>query len=201
MRPRRNEQAIDRTAERLAATLAESQTRKSFLGRLGAVALAVAGGKAVAAAVSPEEADAFHFCGHIWTTGSCPAPYELPRIDARGFPLRPADGKPIDNLGRLVDSAGFPVDERGERLRDPDGRTLERAPRSRICEDWVPEQFRIEAVTQGVWYRCCNRQIRKLVDCCSRHRTRVNGDAALKGYCYTGRYVFCVMYYETGVRC
>ena len=51
---------LDRQAERLSAKLAESQTRKSFLGRLGAAALAVVGGSAVAAAVKPDEADAFH---------------------------------------------------------------------------------------------------------------------------------------------
>jgi hypothetical protein len=192
---------VDRAADGLARGLASRMTRRSALGRLGSWALALTGGSVVAAAARADEAQGFHFCGHIWTTGSCPAPYELPRIDARGYPLRPADGRPIDNLGRLVDGNGFPVDASGRRVLGPDGRPLERAPRSRICEDWVPEQFRIEAVNQGVWYRCCNRQIRKLVDCCSRHRTRVNGDAALKGYCYTGRYVFCVMYYETGVPC
>jgi hypothetical protein len=192
---------VDRAADDLARGLASRMTRRSALGRLGSWVLAITGGSVVAAAARADEAQGFHFCGHIWTTGSCPSPYELPRIDARGFPLRPADGRPIDNLGRLVDANGLPVDGNGRRLLDPDGRPLERAPRSRICEDWVPEQFRIEAVTQGVWYRCCNRQVRKLVDCCSRHRTRINGDAALKGYCYTGRYVFCVMYYETGVPC
>ena len=192
---------VDRAADGLARGLASRMTRRSALGRLGAWMLALTGGSVVAAAARTEEAEAFHFCGHIWTTGSCPTPYHLPRIDRHGLPLRPADGKPIDNLGRLVDANGFPVDERGQRLVDPDGRPLERAPRSRICEDWVPEQFRIEAVTQGAWYRCCNGQIRKLVDCCSRSRRRINGDAALVGYCYRGRTVYCVLYYDTNVPC
>ncbi|HUH15037.1 MAG TPA: hypothetical protein VML35_04060 [Gaiellaceae bacterium] len=192
---------LDRAADGLARGLAASMTRRSLLGRLGAWMLVATGGAAVAAAARPEDARGFHFCGHIWTTGSCPSPYELPRIDAKGYPLRPADGRPIDNLGRLVSPAGLPVDERGQRLLDPDGRALDPAPRTKICEDWVPERFGIEAVTQGVWYRCCNRQIRKLVDCCSTHRIRVNGDRALVGYCYRGRYVFCVMYYETGMPC
>ncbi|HZB85070.1 MAG TPA: hypothetical protein VE289_00765, partial [Gaiellaceae bacterium] len=52
---RRPEQTIDLGAERLSAKLAESTTRRSFLGRLGAAALAVAGGSAVAAAVKPDE--------------------------------------------------------------------------------------------------------------------------------------------------
>ena len=41
-----------------------------------------------------------HFCGHIYTTDSCPHPTGLPRIDARGFPLRAKDGKPVDDIGR-----------------------------------------------------------------------------------------------------
>jgi hypothetical protein len=29
----------------------------------------------------------------------------------------------------------------------------------------------------------------------------VNGDEALVGYCYPGRHVFCVQYYETMMPC
>ncbi|MBA2614405.1 MAG: hypothetical protein H0U90_01280 [Actinobacteria bacterium] len=198
---RRPDEVVDGAAEALAAGLARGHTRRSFLGRVGVTLLAVMGGSAVAAAVRPDEAESFHFCGHIWTTGSCPNPYSLPRIDRRGFPLRPRDGRPIDNLGRLVDAEGYPADETGARLAGPDGELLERGPRTRLCEDWVPEQFRIDAVTQGSWYRCCSGQVRKLVDCCSTSTKRVNGDKALRGYCYTGRRVFCVMYYDTGLPC
>ena len=38
------------------------------------------------------EAGAFHFCGHIFTTGSCPHPTGMPRIDSRGYPIRARDG-------------------------------------------------------------------------------------------------------------
>ena len=195
--------ALDRSAERLSAKLAESTTRRSFLGRLGAAALAVAGGSAVAAAVKPDEADAFHFCGHIWTTGSCPSPYPpLSRIDRKGFPLHPQSGKPIDNLGRFVDAAGLPVDGNGERLRGPDGEELPAAPRTRICEDWTRERHGLKDVRmQGSWFRCCGGQIRKLVDCCSHSRRRINGDASLVGYCWGGRRVYCVMYYDTKLPC
>jgi len=176
-------------------------TRRSFLGRLGAAVLGAVGGGAVAAAVAPEEAEAFHFCGHIFTTDSCPSPFRLPRIDRRGYPLRPGDGNPIDNLGRLVDDSGYPVGKGGARMLGPDGRLLPKGPRTRICQDWVPERFQIEARIQGSWYRCCNDQIRKLVDCCSRSKRRINGDAALRGYCHAPRNVFCVMYYDTGIPC
>jgi hypothetical protein len=199
----RPDRALDGAAERLSAKLAESTTRRSFLGRLGAAALAVAGGSAVAAAVKPEEAEAFHFCGHIWTTGSCPSPYPpLSRIDRRGYPLHPSSGKPIDNLGRVVDSAGYALDGNGNRRRGPDGELLPPAPRTRVCEEWTREQKGLnDLVTQGAWYRCCGGQIRKLVDCCSFSRRRINGDASLVGYCWGGRRVYCVMYYDTGLPC
>ena len=198
---RRPDDVVDGAAEALASSLARGFTRRSFRGRVGVGVMSMLGGSAVAAAVRPEEAEGFHFCGHVWTTGSCPSPYTLPRIDRTGFPIRPRDGRPIDNLGRLVDVEGYPVDEAGARLVGPDGELLERGPRTRICEDWVPERFAIDAVTQGSWYRCCNGQIRKLVDCCSRSTKRINGDKALTGYCYRGRKVFCVMYYDTGLKC
>ncbi len=195
------EQALDRAAGGLAVRLASGMTRRSFLGRLGAAMLGAMGGATVAAAVKPDEAEAFHFCGHIWTTGSCPSPLGIPRINKNGLPIRAKDGRAIDNLGRLVNADGFPITEGGQRMTGPDGAPLERGPRTRICEEWVPERFGISAVTQGSWYRCCGGQIRKLVDCCSPSRKRINGDASLVGYCYSGRRVFCVMYYDSGLPC
>jgi hypothetical protein len=53
----------------------------------------------------------------------------------------------------------------------------------------------------GSWHRCCGGQVRKLMDCCSFRRKRINGDAALTGYCYGGRKVFCVIYYDTKIPC
>jgi hypothetical protein len=198
---RRPDEVLTEAGESLATGFATGMTRRSFLGRLGAAMLGIVGGSAVAAAVRPEDASAYHFCGHIFTTGSCPSPYRLPRIDRRGYPLRPRDGKPVDNLGRLVNANGYPVDARGRRLTGPDGRPLPKGPRTRICNEWVHERYGIHARIQGSWYRCCNDQIRKLVDCCSKSRRRINGDAALRGYCYAPRNVFCVMYYDTGLPC
>ena len=43
--------------------------------------------------------------------------------------------------------------------------------------------------------------MRKLVDCCSYSKRRINGDGSLTGYCYKGRRVFCVMYFQTKVPC
>jgi hypothetical protein len=183
--------------ERLSDRLAAGTSRRGFLSRVSGALVGLTG---VGAVVGPGEAEAFHFCGHIYTTDSCPHPTGLPRIDARGYPLRAADGQPVDDLGRLIDSAGYPLDEEGFPLVDPDGRPLPPTSRTKIC-DAVEQDQGFRTWTDGAWYRCCGGRVRKLVDCCSFNRRRINGDAALTGYCYRGRKVFCVMYYDTNVPC
>jgi hypothetical protein len=180
--------------------LAASTSRQGFLARTARLLALVAGGS-VAAAIRTGEAEAHHFCGHTYTTDSCPHPTGLPRVDAHGFPLRARDGKPVDNLGRPVDKDGFPVDNQGRRLLDADGNPLPPAPRTRVCLDQVRERFGFRTWVDGSWYRCCGGHVRKLIDCCSHSRIRINGDASLIGYCYRGRRVFCVLYYDTKVRC
>lgn len=161
--------------------------------------MAATAGGVVGKAIEPGEADAYHFCGHIYTTGSCPHPTGLPRIDSKGFPLH-EKGYPVDNLGRRVNSRGEPVDANGRVLRDPDGRPLPPAPRTKVCDE-VQRRFKFRTWVDGSWYRCCGGRVRKLVDCCAYSRKRINGDAALTGYCYAGRKVFCVMYFQTKVPC
>jgi hypothetical protein len=185
----------------LAEGLAASTSRRGFLARTWGLLVLAAGGSAVTALVRPGEADALHFCGHVYTTDSCPHPTGLPRVDAHGFPIRAADGKPVDNLGRPVNAAGEPVDASGQPLLDPDGRPLPPAPRTRLCVDAVAAEFGMRTWVDGSWYRCCAGRVRKLIDCCTRGRRRINGDAALTGYCYAGRRVFCVMYYDTKIPC
>jgi hypothetical protein len=182
---------------RLADAVAASTSRRGFLARVGAAVLGVAGARALA---SPPAADAFHFCGHIYTTDSCPHPTGLPRIDARGFPLKAANGRPVDDLGRYVDKAGNPVDDDGRPLTDADGLPLAKATRTRIC-DVAAQENRFKPYIDGAWYRCCGGHVRKLVDCCGYIKRRINGDGALTGYCYHGRKVFCVQYYDTRVKC
>ena len=181
--------------------LAASTSRRGFLARVSRLLALTAGAGTIGALIEPGEADAFHFCGHIYTTDSCPHPTGLPRIDAHGFPLRAADGAPVDDLGRPVDRNGAPIGPDGRPLLDPDGRSLPPAPRSRVCQEGVAEQFHLHTRIDGAWYRCCGGHVRKLVDCCARTRRRINGDAALTGYCYAGRRVFCVMYYDTKIPC
>jgi len=172
------------------------ESRRGFLAKVSAALFALAGTRMVA----PGESEAYHFCGHIYTTDSCPHPTGLPRIDARGYPLRAKDGRRVDDLGRPIDRDGRPVDDDGRRLRDADGRALPAAPRTRVC-DAVSDEFGIPTRVDGAWYRCCGGQVRKLVDCCSTHPRRINGDRALRGYCYGNRKVFCVLYYDTRVPC
>ena len=181
-------------------TVVEASSRRGFLAGIGRLLLAVAGGEFVTAALRAQTAEAFHFCGHIYTTGSCPHPTGLPRIDALGFPLRAFDGKPIDDLGRRIDASGHPVDEQGHPLLDPDGTPLPPAPRTRICQA-AGRRFGFKPHIDGAWYRCCGGHVRKLIDCCAYKSTRINGDAALTGYCYAGRKVFCVQYYDTKIKC
>jgi hypothetical protein len=177
-----------------------SSSRRGFLSRVGRLLLVASGGGAVSAALKAQAAEAYHFCGHIYTTGSCPHPTGLPRIDVTGFPLRAADGHPVDDLGRPVDAAGRALDEHGDVLLDPSGEPLPPAPRTPIC-DGVGAEHGFRPYVDGAWYRCCGGHIRKLVDCCGYSQTRINGDAALTGYCYRGRKVFCVMYYDTKTPC
>lgn len=181
-------------------SLAGNTSRRGFLARVGGAVTAVTAGGLVAKAVKPGEADAFHFCGHIFTTGSCPHPTGTPRIDGHGYPLRASDGRPVDNLGRAVNRRGEPTADNGDVLRDPDGRPLPPAPRTRVCDE-TARIHEISTQVDGGWYRCCGGTVRKLVDCCSISDKRINGDAALQGYCYRGRKVFCVMYFQTRVPC
>ena len=180
--------------------VAAGTSRRGFLAKVGTALLGAAGAGTAGALVEPGEAEAYHFCGHIYTTDSCPHPTGLPRIDARGLPIRAKDGRRVDDLGRLVDTKGRPVDELGQRLTDVDGRPLPVATRTRVCT-MVAEEYGITTRVDGAWYRCCGGQVRKLVDCCTSGSRRINGDRALRGYCYKGRKVFCVMYYDTKVPC
>lgn len=185
---------------RLSDRLAAGTSRRGFLSRVSGAVMGLAGAGTVASLVAPGDAEAYHFCGHIYTTDSCPHPTGLPRIDSRGFPLRAADGHAVDDLGRLIDADGRPVDEGGRPLTDADGRPLPFASRTRVC-DAVQQEEGFRTWTDGAWYRCCGGRVRKLVDCCSNSPRRINGDRSLTGYCYKGRTVFCVMYYDTRVRC
>jgi hypothetical protein len=181
-------------------SLAGDTSRRGFLSRVGSGLVAATVGGVVAKAVKPGDADAFHFCGHTFTTGSCIHPLGLPRVDSRGFPIHPSSGRPVDNVGRLVNDKGLPIGDDGSLKRDPDGLPLPPAPRTKVCTE-TASTYGFDARLQGAWYRCCGGTVRKLWDCCAHHHQRINGDAALHGYCYGSRKVFCVTYYQTHVPC
>ena len=149
----------DRTGEAV-ERLAAGTSRRGFLARAGEALMVAAGVRAVGALVAPDEAEAFHFCGHIYTTDSCPHPTGLPRIDSKGFPLRAKDGHKIDDLGRLIDDAGRPIDEEGQPLTDPDGTAADRQPDG-VCTA-VGERYGFRTQIDGSWHRCCGGHVRKL---------------------------------------
>jgi hypothetical protein len=174
------------TTESIAVALAERTSRRSFLGRLGMGLVALVGGPFVAAALRPETAEAYHICGHTYTTNSCPHPYEpLSRVDKYGYPLHPKYGYPVDDHGDIY--------------------TSRTQSRHRMCEEIVKQKYRDWGVRQpgqgGGWSRCCNGRIRRIYDCCAYTRRRINGDAAVTGYCYSGKRVFCVGYRDLNTKC
>lgn len=175
--------------------------RRGFLEWAGAAVIGLAGGRTIARLALPDEADAYtNFCGHTFTTGNCPHPTGLPRVDRSGYPLRARDGHPVDDLGRPIGADGYPVDDQGHPLREPDGEPLAPAPRSKVCRA-TGAQYGLKLRVDASWYRCCGGRVRRLMDCCGDTNVRINGDSALVGYCYAGRHVFCVQYYETEMPC
>ena len=73
--------------------IARDTSRRGFLARVGGALVALTAARTVGTLIEPGDSEAFHFCGHTFTTGSCPHPTGLPRIDSRGFPLA-ADERP-----------------------------------------------------------------------------------------------------------
>jgi hypothetical protein len=53
----------------------------------------------------------------------------------------------------------------------------------------------------GGWSRCCNGRVRHIQDCCSSSGIRINGDASVRGYCPSGKRVFCITYRELTTEC
>ena len=115
-------------------------------------------------------------------------PAARPRRQARRRP------RPADRRQRRADRRGRRAAARPRRPRQP------AATRTRVCTA-AGKRYGITVRTDGAWYRCCNGHVRKLVDCCTTSSRRINGDRALRGYCYGKRRVFCVMYFQTKVPC
>ena len=175
---------LEKVSERASVGLAERTSRRSFLGKLGTGFVALVGGPFVAVALRPDRAEAYHICGHTYTTNSCPHPYApLTRVDKYHKPVHPTYGYPVDDYGRIYRS-------RAQRRR-------------KVCEQVVPSRYPYTGspVYGGGWSRCCSGRVRRIHDCCSYSDTRINGDASVTGYCYGGRKVFCILYRDTNTRC
>jgi hypothetical protein len=175
---------LEAAVERFSVGLAARASRRSFLGRLGTAAVVLAGGRFVAEALAPDRAEAQHICGHTYTTRSCPHPFApYTRVDRYGYPVHPWSGYPIDDRGELYVS--------------------ESQRRRKICQQVVPDRFEFtgKPTYGGGWSRCCHGRVRRIKDCCSHSDKRINGDAAVPGYCYGGRKVFCIAYQELDIRC
>jgi hypothetical protein len=104
-------------------------------------------------------------------------------VDRYGFPLHPTYGYPVDDSGDIYTSK----DQR----------------RRKICEQRVPDEYHFVNNPRygGGWSRCCSGRIRHISDCCSTSRTRINGDASVRGYCRRGLRVFCIAYRDLSIRC
>lgn len=182
-KPERHE-IVGRAAREATVRIAERSSRRSFLGKLGTGLVALVGGPVVAAALKPDRAEAHHICGHIHTTGSCPHPFQpRTRVDKFGYPVHPKHGYPVDNKGRIY--------------------TSKSQKRHKVCQQVVPRKYPHvkDPSYGGGWSRCCKGRIRRIRDCCSSSRTRINGDASVTGYCHGGKRVFCIAYRDTNTRC
>ena len=132
--------------ERAQRALAQRTSRRGFLGRVGRGVVALAGGSLVATALAPDRAEAYHICGHTYTTGSCPHPYApLSRTDRYGFPVHPTYGYPVDDRGKLYRHAATQV-------------------RSKTCQDKVRDIYPSINDTRygGGWTRCCSGRLRHI---------------------------------------
>ena len=175
---------LNDTTERVVGSLASRTSRRSFIGKVGNAVVALVGGSLVASVLKPERAEAYHICGHTYTTNSCPHPFKPhSRVDKYGYPLHPKHGYPVDDKGNIYSS-------RKQRRR-------------LMCEEVVPEKYPYtgKPTYGGGWNRCCAGRIRRIADCCSYSPRRINGDASVTGYCYSGKRVFCIGYRDTNVRC
>src|SRR5919108_15433 len=107
-----------------------------------------------------------------------------------------------DRIGEALDSLAGDTSRRGFLARVGSGLLAATAGGvvAKTCTE-TGKRYGFDSRLQGAWYRCCGGTVRKLWDCCAHHDRRINGDAALHGYCYGDRKVFCVTYYQTHVPC
>src|SRR6202035_4847550 len=90
---RRSQLQPEPPEEYFADAVLRRSSRRGFLEWAGAALIGLAGARTVAQLVLPDDAGAYtNFCGHTYTTGNCPRPTGLPRVDRNDYPLRASDG-------------------------------------------------------------------------------------------------------------
>jgi hypothetical protein len=139
-------------------------------------------------ALETDDADAFHFCGHTYTTGSCrirPGSRVSIAADIRCA----SDGEPVDDLGGA--SWRLPGGQSGQRMRPQRPRALHRLHADR----WEPLALRREPGFVLSLLAAC-------ASCGTAARSTGRGSTA----CRVDRLllrrsqVFCVRYYQTARR-
>ena len=191
----------DRIGEALDG-IAGNTSRRGFIARVGGAMMAATAGSVVGRAIEPGEADAYHFCGHIFTTGSCVHPNghaadRRRRLAARGETrASPSTTSAARSTRRACRStANGNVLQRPR--RPPDARRR-RAPRS-ATRPRASTRSTPRSTAPGTAAAAAPSESSSTA---ARSRTqRINGDASLTGYCFSGRKVFCVMYFQTKVPC
>ena len=182
-------------------SLALSTSRRGFLARPSRLLALLAGGGAVAALVRPGEADA----SASVATSTRPIPARI-RRDCPVSTPRASRFAPPTVTGSTT-SGGRPTLRGSQSMR-----TVRRSWTQRACRC-----LRRRAVVSA---RTSSRRgshglrtstvpgIAAAAAMCANSSTaargpprRINGDAALTGYCYAGRRVYCVMYYDTKIPC
>ena len=192
-----------RRARARAASPPAAPARGAASCRPASAAVAVlTAGRMVGSLVAPGDADAHHMCGHTFTTDGCPHPTGLPRIDRHGYPLR-AQRRQARRRPRPPRRRRRRARRRGRRAaaRSRRPRAAARARARRVCNA-AGKRYKITTRTDGSWYRCCDGHVRKLDGLLHAVGASAStATAALTGYCYNGRRVFCVMYFQSKVPC
>ncbi len=87
---------------------------------------------------------------------------------------------PTGTASRSIPPTGIP-----STTRAPCTTTRRRRRRRKICEQIVPDRYGFVSHPRygGGWTRCCSGRLRHIQDCCSTSDIRINGDAAVRGYC------------------
>ena len=151
---------------------------------------------------SPARPTAYHFCGHIYTTDSCPHPTGAAADRPRRLPAarrgRPPDRRPRA-AGQPQRPAARPSD--GRALRDPDGRPLPPAPRTQGLRGRRQPRVRLQDPDRRLLVSLLRRPRAQADGLLRVQRQADQRRRRARRLLLQGRKVFCVMYFQTNVPC